>query len=116
LLDHLVTIGESIMLTAYINYPRSRISVHHNSGCSRIQVMQKSNQRTIHINNKNSESKLNSFRNKEIKFASKAECNDLWVFIDFAESLAEDNCLEKIKDILGGFYKPLADAKIEIHC
>ena len=62
--------------------------------------MDKPDQRTIHIDDKNRECILDTFRNKEIPFSAKAECNDLWVFIDFKDSLAEDNCLEMIKDIL----------------
>ena len=104
------------MLTVYFNYPNSRISVHHNPNCSRIQAMQKTDQRTININTDNLKSVLRKLEGKEVQFVSKAELNDLWVFIDLYDKSEEENLLRTIQNILGRFYKPLANADIEIHC
>ena len=104
------------MLSVYINYPRGRISVHHGPGCNRIQVMDKGGQRVIHIDNSNLESELNKLRNKELKFASINDLNDVWIHISLVEVSLEEDLVKTIQKILGQFYKRLARAEIENHC
>jgi len=104
------------MLSVYINYPNSRISVHHDLNCSRIRARNKPEQRIIRINSSDVEKELNSLRNKELKFTSKQDLNDVWVYIDLGNVSEEENLVITIQNILGGFYKPLANAKIEQHC
>ncbi len=104
------------MLIVYFNYPRSRISVHHDPNCFCIQPMQKPDQRTIHINADNLKLVLSSLECKEVRFASKAELNDLWVFIDLDDNAEEENLLRYIQNVFSIFYKPLDDADIKVHC
>ena len=104
------------MLSVYINYPIGRISVHHNPICNRIQVMDKANQRVIHIDSSNVESELKKLNNKELKFAANPDFNDVWIHINLGEVSLEENLVKTIQKILGQFYKPLARAEIEQHC
>lgn len=93
-----------------------RISVHHDPGCNRIRVMDKINQRVISINGSNVESELKKLSNKELKFAASRDLNDVWIHIDLGEVSLEENLVNRIKEILGHFYNPLARAEIEYHC
>ena len=104
------------MLITYFNYPNSRISAHRDPNCPWIQPMNKEGQRTIHINTDNLKSVLSSLECKEVRFASKAELDDLWVFIDLDDSAEEESLLKYIHNIFSIFYKPLNNADIEIHC
>ena len=104
------------MLSVYINYPMGRISVHNDPGCNRIQVMNKVDQRMIHIDSSNVESELKKLSNKELKFASNPDFNDVWIHINLTETSLEEKVVKTIHEILGRFYKPLARAEIEKHC
>ena len=104
------------MLSVYINYPTGRISVHRDPGCNRIQVMNKADQRVIHIKSSNVEAELKRLSNKELKFAATPDFNDVWIHINLGEVSLEENLVKTIHEILGRFYKPLARANIEKHC
>lgn len=104
------------MLSIYINYPAKRISVHQDPECSWIQTRDKPNQRVIHIDSSNVESELQKLRNKELTFAATRGLNDVWIYIDLAESSLEENLVKTIHEILGHFYRRIAQAKIEYHC
>lgn len=78
--------------------------------------MNKPKQRIIRIKSSNVEKHLNLLRNKELEFASKQDLNDMWVYIDLGNVSEEENLVITIQNILGEFYKPLANAKIEKHC
>lgn len=104
------------MLSVYMNYPNSRISVHSDSSCSRIQVMHKLNQRIIKINKKNLSTELKNLKTKQLRFNSNANLNDVWIHIDLDDVSTEDSLVKTIQHILGGFYKPFASAVIEKHC
>lgn len=104
------------MLYVYINYPTGRISVHQDPDCNRIQVMNKADQRVIHIERSNAESLLGKFEDKEIKFGSNSQHNDAWLQIELGNVILEENLVKNIQDILGRNYAPLSRAKIKMHC
>ena len=104
------------MLSVYINYPAQRISVHQDPGCKWIPVQHKPYQRVIYINSTNVESELHKLRNKEITFAANRGLNDVWFYINLDNVLIEENLVKTIHEILGCFYKRIANAEIKYHC
>lgn len=104
------------MLSIYMNYPAQRISVHQNPECKWIQARDTPNQRVIHIDSSNVESELQRLKNKELTFAATRGLNDVWIYINLTEAHLEENLVKTIHEILGRFYKRIANAEIEYHC
>lgn len=104
------------MLSLYIDYPMARISKHFDTSCDQIRKKNKMHQRLIQIDATSVESELNKMRRKDLKFASSAGLNDVWIRISLGDISAEDNLVKTIQEILGKYYKPLARAEIKTHC
>ncbi len=104
------------MLMVYLYAPRSRISAHRDSNCSRIQVMNKPNQRKCRIDVANISTELQKFANKQYKFQSTASLNDLWLEIDLGDEDFERAVLGYILRLLGQHYKPFTKGRIRFHC
>jgi hypothetical protein len=104
------------MLSVYINYPMGRFSIHLDAGCNRIQMKGKANQRILHIDKSNLEAEINKLAKRNLKFASVAGLNDVWIHIDLGDVSNEKNLAKTIQEILGKSYKRLAHAEIKTHC
>jgi hypothetical protein len=104
------------MLMVYLNYPMSRVSVHHDPNCSTIRVMNKPNQRICRINARSISAELENFKQKRYRFQATAELNDMWLEIDFTDEEFEMDVLRRIHRLLGQHYKPFRDCRIEVHC
>jgi hypothetical protein len=103
------------MITAYLNYPNSRIAIHYNNSCGAIRKTNKKHQRHVQICVNNIGIELERF-NKSYKFGSTNEKNDMWVVVDFSDNRFELEVISYIKIILGTRYKPFRDASLKVHC
>jgi len=104
------------MLSAYVNYPRCKISVHKDASCNRIRARDKAKQRVIHIDRSNVDTELSKLAVRNLKFASVAELNDIWIHINLEDISSEESLIRTIQEIIGKSYKRLARAKIVTHC
>ncbi len=104
------------MLKAYFNYPNSRVSVHHDPFCSRIRPMGKQGQRICRINITNIRHELQKFKDKQYRFQSTSDLNDMWLEIDFQDEEFEMAVVGYICRLLGHHYKRFSDSRLEIHC
>ena len=104
------------MLKAYFNYPTGRTTIHRNSKCGSIQVMNKPNQRVCRIDTHSVSIELQKFNDKEYKFQSTASLNDMWLEIDFQDETFEMAVLHHIHRVLGKQYKRFRDGKPVTHC
>lgn len=103
------------MLMVYLNSPNSRISAHRSPNCSRIQVMQKPNQRHCRIDATSISTELAKFANKQYRFQSTADLNDLWLEIDFGDEDFERAVLSYVLRLLGRHYS-FAKGRVRPHC
>ena len=103
------------MITCYINYPHSRISIHNDLSCGVIYQGRKLDQRHARIDLNSIGCELARF-NKEYVFGSTSENNDMWIVVDFSDHQFELEVIAYIKRILGKRYKPFRDANLEVHC
>jgi hypothetical protein len=104
------------MLSVYINYPMGKISGHYNPDCAQIRKKNKLGQRIIQIDSESVESGLNKLGRGDLKFASVAGLNDVWIHINLGDVSSEKNLVKTIQEILGKSYKRLAHAEIKTHC
>lgn len=105
------------MLVVYLYYPRSRIVVHSDPDCARIQQHAKAGQRTVIITDATAEQELGMFRRDDgHQFGSTAEFNDMWVRIDLGKPRAEHDLVRRIHGLLGSRYVPFANAEVERCC
>lgn len=104
------------MLTTYINYPNSHITIHRDRDCNCIQSHNKEDQRFVTIDKASLDSELDKFKTKEYRFASTSEFNDMWFDVDLGDEKHEVAVVEKIRELLAVYYKPFADISVEIHC
>jgi len=93
-----------------------KISEHANPNCAQIQKKNKIGQRSIYIDTESLESELNKLRQGDLKFASFAGLNDVWVQINLGDAASEESLVRTIREIFGRTYKRLARAEIKIHC
>lgn len=102
------------MIFAYFNYPNQLISAHMKNDCGDIQRTGKPRQRKVDIHSQNVDAELKRMEN--LKFASNADKNDMWVSVDLNDEALEWQVVTKIKEILGKRYKPFYNAKVNQHC
>lgn len=104
------------MLNVYLNYPMSRVSVHHDPDCEFIRISRKPDQRVRRIDTTNISEELRKFRDKEHLFQSTHEFNDMWLEIDFGDQEFEEAVARYVHRLLSGYHKPFADSSVSIHC
>ncbi len=104
------------MLTVYVNYPNSYITIHRDCHCSCIRSHQKASQRVVIIDKANLDSELDKFKTKEHRFASTSRDNDMWVHVDLGDEIHERSAVERIRDLLAQRYTPFADISVDTHC
>ena len=104
------------MLNAYLNYPNSRVTIHRDPACGMIQPTAKANQRRIRIEPSTVVAELKRFREREFRFQSTSELNDMWLEIDFGDLEFETLVADYIRRVLGQRYKRFADAETTVHC
>lgn len=90
--------------------------MHYDSECNHIRKNNKVRQRIIRIADESVESELSKMRGGDLKFASVAGLNDVWILINLGDASREENLVKTIQEILGKYYKPLARAEIKTHC
>lgn len=105
-----------IMIRAYVNYPVSRICVHHNPDCTYFQRPDISNVRFIRINSDTISEELRAFSKRNYRFTSRAGLNDMWIEIDFSDFEFEISVLKYLERILSRFYMPFRHTDFSIHC
>jgi len=104
------------MISVYINYPKGKISTHFDPDCTYIQRKNKLGQRIVQIDSESVGSGLEKLGRGDLKFASVARLNDVWIHINLGELSLEENLVKKIQEMLGRYYKCLARAEITTHC
>jgi len=104
------------VLSAYLNYPNSRVSVHGNPRCGHIQQARKAGQRHVLLEPRTIGSQLRRFIDRTHTFGAEAARNDMWLYIDFAEDPFEVDLARYIHRLLGARYKRFRDAPFQRHC
>jgi len=104
------------MIRVYINYPISHISIHSDPNCSRIMQAHKMNQRHIMVDQHNAEMIFKKFREKDYRFSSNSDFNDMWLDISLSSMEDELSFIGTVKRELGKHYKPFKMAKLSEHC
>jgi hypothetical protein len=104
------------VLNVYFNYPNSLVSIHSVASCGSIRPQRKAEQRLIQVTKDNLTRELQRLREREYKFASTAEKNDLWLKIDLGDIELETAVAKHFHRQLGKYYKPFAQASMELHC
>ena len=104
------------MLSVYLNYPMSRVSIHRDPGCEFIRIRRKPNQRIRRIDMANSSEEVRKFRDKQRSFQSTPEFNDMWLEIDFGDQEFEEAIARYVHRLLSRYHKPFADSSVSIHC
>jgi hypothetical protein len=104
------------MLQAYLNYPNPKIRVHAQMGCGEIGKMQKAGQRHVVINNDSIGKELQKFAAQTYRFGADASLNDMWLSVDFGDSLFEEAVIEHVQRLVSQHYGPFGAIKIDHHC
>ncbi len=104
------------MLNVYFNYPNGVVSMHSVASCGSVRPQRKAGQRLIEISKASLTRELQRFKDREHKFASTAEKNDLWVKIDLGDVELEVAVAKHVHRQLAKNYKPFAQANMESHC
>jgi len=104
------------VLSAYLNYPNKRVSVHGNRRCGHIPQVHQSGQRRVQLEPRTIGSQLRRFIESTHSFAAQAKKNDMWVYIDFLGDPFEEQLVQYIHRLLGTRYKRFRDARLERHC
>ena len=105
-----------MVLVVYLNYPNSRVAIHHNPLCRHIQQNDKPNQRVCTLTPATLAAELARFEAGEYPFAATPEANDLWLHLDLGEEIENLKALGKVLACLGRRYAPLEDARISECC
>mgnify|MGYP001013028185 FL=1 len=103
-----------MMIAVYLNYPRSRVCVHHNPGCSKIQQAKKPGQRRFRIDDQSRDHHIEGCQ--KWSFLATSETNDMWLQIDLRDYNQEVITLEEIIAALGSRYRRFARPNISRHC
>lgn len=103
------------MLSAYVNYPNTHVTIHPNPTCSLIRMRQKEDQRRIRINTARISSELLRFESQEHCFGNPPETNDMWLEVDFGDSSFERAVVEHIIRLLARHYSPFRDVQPLTH-
>lgn len=104
------------MIHVYINYPISLVSIHSDPNCSRIMQAHKTNQRHIMVDQHNAEMIFKKFREKNYRFSSNSEFNDMWLDVSLSSVDDEVSFIRTVKKELGKHYKPFKSANVSEHC
>lgn len=104
------------MISAYINYPNSHITIHANGGCSTIQQQHKQAQRNVVLNLSTLSSELERFSGKFYKFGADQSTNDMWLTVDFSDATFERAVIEYVRKLLTSHYVPFTRVNINEHC
>jgi hypothetical protein len=90
--------------------------MHSIASCGSIRPQRKAEQRLIQITKDNLSRELQRFKDREYRFASTAEKNDLWMKINLGDIELETAVAKHVHRQLKKYYKPFAQAKMELHC
>jgi hypothetical protein len=104
------------MILVYINYPNPHITIHKDIGCGNIRPHDKEGQRKITINENSISKELLRFSEKDYRFSSNAELNDMWLLVDLEDDSAEAQAVEDVRKHLAGHYTPFGRVKVDVHC
>ena len=103
------------MLSAYINYPNSHVSVHSANDCAHIQQRRKPDQRVVRLDPRTLSAELLKFES-EYRFASEQRLNDMWLQLDFSDAAFERAVVEHIRKLLARRYTPFSRVAVSSHC
>ncbi len=104
------------MIRAYINYPNPHITIHADTSCGNVHQQHKQNQRVISIDQASLTSELKHFSDKDYRFGSQAEINDMWLIIDLEDDTFERAVVEHILKFLSKHYSPFERVAVDEHC
>jgi hypothetical protein len=100
------------MLAVYLNYPNPTISAHPGMASAELKKHHKADQWLICINTATLSEELLRFSSKGYKFAADSTSNDMWLEIDFNDSVFELAVLAHVQRLLGKHYAPFAGVQI----
>ena len=104
----------------YINRPKPKFSIHHDSNCHCIpknKNKKKEKQAHIGINNQNYKEKLSELENDPHPFSESVPPNDMWIEINLSSPQQNEDFFNMVREILVKKY-PRRFAKIfpKRHC
>lgn len=103
------------MLKVYINFPNPHIKAHSDAKCSRIQQHHKKTQRVVRLDVATLSAELKRFAAKDYRFGSNRDTNDMWLDVDFRDSVFELAVVEYVRKLLAGHYAPFGRVKVDQH-
>jgi hypothetical protein len=104
------------MISVYINYPNPHITIHKAQACGNIRPHDKEGQRKITINENSISKELLRFSEKDYRFSSNVEQNDMWLVVDLENDSAEAQAVEDVRKHLAHHYTPFGRVKVDVHC
>ena len=103
------------MLAVYINYPRTRVSIHLDSSVEENQRHAKAGQRILVISISTLSDYLEKFKNREYRFEPNQEFNDMWIEVDFGSVIFERAVVDYIIALIAERYPKMGSITPEIH-
>lgn len=103
------------MLTAYMNYPNLKMTVHADRACSQIGKRGKKGQRLIQIELDTLTSELLKFVREEHKFEANTTFNDMWLEVNLGDVVFEEAVLAYILHLVSNYRTPFGGVKIKHH-
>lgn len=103
-------------MKVYVNYPNPHITKHSDPACGMVRMQRKPDQRIVAVTSGNAAAILAALERGDYRFAATKETNDLWLDLNLTTRADEDSFVERVRDVLGQRYAPLAHAPISDHC
>lgn len=102
--------GKHSMTSIYIDYPVPHFSLRRDQRSEDRYRRAKENRRLVEFTPETFSAAIAPFVNGEVRFASEAALNDLWLDLDFGDYEFEEAIGRYIQRLLGKRYRPLAGA------
>ncbi|QRN83031.1 hypothetical protein JR338_11550 [Chloroflexota bacterium] len=103
------------MIAVYINYPRTRCSIHVNSSVEEKQRHDKKDQRILKINVFTISSYFEKFKKLEYRFEPSQEYNDMWLEVDFGDEAFEIAVAKYVLALIAERYPKMGNIPPEMH-
>src|SRR5690349_13206390 len=105
-----------MVMKDYINYPNPHITKHADPACDIVRMQRKPDQHLVTITPENAATVLAALERGDYRSAAIKGTNDLWLDLTLTARADEDSFVERVRDVLGQRYTPLARAPIGTHC
>ena len=104
------------MITVYLDYPTSRISIHEDRDCVWVHKALTGPTRRVRLTEDTLPEQLAAFRDRQHRFRGTAQQSSLWLDIDLGDRELERDIIRYVQRLLARHYTPFAKATISTHC